>query len=179
MAELRSPSQTNGNTELGDPRLSSIDRPNIMLQSALVISGSISIGLWVNGMAIPSTVVQSPKAPTERTIVVESASGSSELSLAKHLRQIHAKIYTAYWCPHCHAQLSLFGLQASQQLERIECDPDGKDAKPELCKAAKIQSYPTWMIKGQRYEGTQSLNDLADASGYQGPRKFKIQMTFP
>jgi glutaredoxin len=150
-----------------------------MLQSVLVISGSILIGLWVNGVAILSTLAQPLKAPTERTIVVESASGSSELSLARHLKQIHAKIYTAYWCPHCHAQLSLFGLQASQQLERIECDPEGQDAKPELCKAVKIQSYPTWIIKGQRYEGIQSLNDLADASGYQGPRKFKIQMTFP
>jgi thiol-disulfide isomerase/thioredoxin len=150
-----------------------------MLQSAWVISGSILIGLWVNGMAIPSTVAQSSKIPTERTIVIESTSGSSELSLAKHLKKIHAKIYTAYWCPHCQAQLSLFGLKASQQLERIECDPEGKDAKPELCKAANIKTYPTWMIKDQRYEGTQSLNDLADASGYQGPRKFKIQMTFP
>jgi glutaredoxin len=179
MKAMRSPSQTNGNTELGDSRLSSIDRPNSMLQSALVISGSISIGLWVNGVNIPSTMAQPLKAQTERTIVVESASGSSELSLARHLKKIHAKIYTAYWCPHCHAQLSLFGLKASQQLERIECDPEGKDAKPELCQSANIKTYPTWMIEGQRYEGTQSLNDLADASGYKGPRKFKIQMTFP
>ncbi len=149
-----------------------------MLQKILLVFGSILIGIGVNG-DIPSTVAQHPTSPTERTIVVERASGSSELALAKHLKQIHAKIYTAFWCPHCHAQLSLFGLQASQQLERIECDPEGKNAKPEICKAANIKSYPTWMIKGQRIEGTQSLNALADASGYRGPRKFKIQMSFP
>jgi glutaredoxin len=149
-----------------------------MLQQILLVFGSILIGVGVNG-DIPSTVAQQPASPTERTIVVESASSSSELALAKHLKQIHTKIYTAFWCPHCHAQLSLFGLQASQQLERIECDPEGKNAKPALCKAANIKSYPTWMIKGQRIEGTQSLNSLADASGYQGPRKFKIQMSFP
>lgn len=150
-----------------------------MLQQTLLISGSILISSWASGVNIPSTVAQPSPTPTERTIVVESASGSSELSLAQHLKQIHAKIYTAYWCPHCHAQLSLFGLQASQQLERIECDPEGKDAKPELCKAAEIKSYPTWIINGKHYEGTHSLNDLADASGYKGPRKFKIQITFP
>jgi hypothetical protein len=149
-----------------------------MLQKILLFFGSILIGVGVNG-DIPSTVAQQPTPSRERTIVVESASGSSELSLAKYLKQIHAKVYTAYWCPHCHAQLSLFGLQASQQLEKIECDPEGKDAKPALCKAANIKSYPTWIIKGQRYEGTQPLIALANASGYKGPRKFKVQMSFP
>ncbi len=150
-----------------------------MLQQILLIFGSILIGVGANGADIPSSVAQQPSPLTERTIVVESASGPSELALAKHLKQTNAKIYTAFWCPHCHTQLSLFGLQASQQLERIECDPEGKNAKPELCKAANIKSYPTWMIKGQRLEGTQSLQALADASGYKGPRKFKIQMSFP
>jgi hypothetical protein len=29
-----------------------------------------------------------------------------------------------------------------------------------------VQSYPTWVINGQRYMGTQTLDALAQYSGY-------------
>jgi thiol-disulfide isomerase/thioredoxin len=114
-----------------------------------------------------------PQAPEpEKVIVVETSSGASEIELAKHLTQIHAKMYSAYWCPHCQAQLAMFGKEASQLLDRIECDREGKDSKPELCKKEKVKGYPTWIINNHRYSGTQSLTALASASRYLGPRKF-------
>lgn len=124
----------------------------------------------------PSSVTPQPQEPKiqqqEKVIVVSTSSGDSEIRLAKHLTQINAKMYSAYWCPHCQSQLAMFGKEASQLLDRIECDPQGKDAKPALCKQAKVVGYPTWIIKNRRYAGTQSLTALASASRYLGPRKF-------
>ncbi|NJM73839.1 MAG: hypothetical protein HC862_29090, partial [Scytonema sp. RU_4_4] len=48
-----------------------------------------------------------------------------------------------------------------------------KDSRPDLCKAAGIQGYPTWEINGKLYSNVQSLEKLAQVSGYQGPRNFK------
>jgi thiol-disulfide isomerase/thioredoxin len=105
------------------------------------------------------------------SLATPSASPTPE-SQAKHLTKIHSKMYGAYWCPHCQAQLTMFGKEASQLLDLTECDASGKDAKPELCKKEKVMGYPTWIIKNRRYSGTQSLTALANASRYLGPRKF-------
>ncbi len=104
---------------------------------------------------------------------ITTTAGASELALARHLTQIGAKMYGAYWCPHCHHQLQLFGKEAVSLLPYIECDPNGQNARPAVCRAAKISAYPTWKIKGKTYLGTQSLEQLATASGYRGPRQFK------
>ncbi|MGI0489796.1 hypothetical protein ACN4EK_30645 [Pantanalinema rosaneae CENA516] len=94
-------------------------------------------------------------------------------ALAKHLQQIGAKMYGAYWCPHCQQQKELFGSPTfSRYINYIECDPRGQNAKPNLCRAAKIGGYPTWEINGKFYPGTQSLKSLAKWSGYQGSQNF-------
>lgn len=104
---------------------------------------------------------------------ITTTSGESEIALARHLKQIGAKEYIAWWCPHCHEQKQLFGKEAYSYINVIECDPRGQKARPDLCKAASIQSFPSWQIKGKSYPGVQSLQELADLSGYQGPRNFK------
>src|SRR5262249_12706256 len=64
--------------------------------------------------------------------------------LAIHLSQSGAKMYGAYWCPHCLQQKSYFGASASR-LPYIECTPNGQGGPQSAeCKAAGIQSYPTW-----------------------------------
>lgn len=68
---------------------------------------------------------------------------------------------------------AIFGKKAVAQLNYIECDPRGKDPKPELCQAAKIQNFPSWEIKVKFYQGTQSLEQLANLSAYQGQRNFQ------
>ena len=59
----------------------------------------------------------------------------------------------------------------------IECDPKGKNPKPDLCKAANVQGFPTWEINGQSVSGTQSLEELAALSGYQGSRNFRNSLS--
>lgn len=99
------------------------------------------------------------------------ADNRSIASLAAHLRKIGAKMYGAYWCPHCSQQKELFGA-AFRSIDYVECDPDGANGRPALCKSAKITGYPTWEIKGKLYPGTQSLEDLAKLSGYSGSSNF-------
>jgi hypothetical protein len=91
--------------------------------------------------------------------------------LATHLKKIGARMYGAYWCPHCKDQKDAFGT-AFRNIDYVECDPGGTNARPALCKKAKITGYPTWEIKGKLYPGTQSLEELAKLSGYSGPSNF-------
>ncbi|MEM6253840.1 MAG: vitamin K epoxide reductase family protein [Cyanobacteria bacterium P01_D01_bin.156] len=107
--------------------------------------------------------------------VVETESSISEIELAKHLNAIGAKKYGAWWCPHCHAQQTLFGKQAFKHISYVECDEEGIEPNPNACRAAGVQSYPTWEINGKTYAGVQSLQSLAAVSGYTGPQKFVHQ----
>ncbi len=103
---------------------------------------------------------------------VQAESTPAKVALAKHLTQVGAKLYTAYWCPHCRDQKELFGKQAAAELQVIECAPDGRNNQAELCKQKGVQGYPSWEIKGTIDSGVKSLDQLALLSDYQGPRQF-------
>lgn len=104
--------------------------------------------------------------------IVQTQSGESEIALAKHLESIGAKKYGAWWCPHCHAQQTLFGQEAFEHIDYVECDEEGVNPQPDACRAVGVQSYPTWEINGQTYAGVQSLDNLATISGYDGSKNF-------
>ena len=103
---------------------------------------------------------------------VETPSTPATLALAHHLKSVGAVVYTAYWRPHCHSQKELFGKEAAARLTVIECAPEGRDSRRELCDAKQIEGYPSWEINGQIRPGVQSLENLADWSGYRGSRAF-------
>jgi uncharacterized membrane protein len=102
-----------------------------------------------------------------------STSGAAEVALAKHLSDTGAKMYGSYWCHHCQDQKELFGRQAVAQMPYVECDPAGADSQAAVCQSAGVKGYPTWKVAGKEYSGTQSLQQLAEYSGYQGPTDFK------
>ena len=86
--------------------------------------------------------------------------------LAQHLSKIDAKFYGASWCPHCAQQKEMFG-SSVQRLPYVECSPSGANApQAPVCKEKNIQNYPTWIINGERYSGTQTLDTLAQISQY-------------
>lgn len=136
-----------------------------------MVSSIGALGLY-NSVRSPAASVSTPGivAPA-----VTTTSGPAQLALVRHLREIGAKEYGAYWCPHCHDQKMLFGKEAAALIDYIECDPKGQNSRAQLCQAAgaNIKGFPTWEIKGQFYSGTQSLEKLADLSGYTGPRNFQ------
>jgi len=137
------------------------------------------IGIAVGLITLISTLgvysgINSPGiASGEKGLEITTTSGTAEIALAKHLKQIGAKEYGAFWCPHCHDQKQLFGKQAFAEIDYVECDPKGFNSRTELCRAAKIEGFPTWEIKGQFYSGAQSLEKLSKISGYTGPRNFQ------
>ena len=103
-----------------------------------------------------------------------SLESSYEARLADHLTEIGAKMYGAYWCPYCATQKDYFGGAASR-LPYVECDPEGFGAQVELCDAAGVEVYPTWIIGGDRYLGAQPLGDLATLSGFDLPAEDDAQ----
>jgi hypothetical protein len=72
-----------------------------------------------------------------------------------------AKMYGAYWCPHCNDQKHMFG-NSWRFIEYVECSlPDDK-GQTDACITAGIRSYPTWEFKdGTRSVGALSFEELA------------------
>jgi hypothetical protein len=102
-----------------------------------------------------------------------TTSGAAEIGLARHLTNIGAKMYGAWWCPHCHEQKLLFGKTAFTKVKYIECDSKAKNSQPQLCSQKGIKGYPSWEIKGKLYPGVRTLEQLTELSGYQGNQGFK------
>ncbi len=140
-------------------------------KSAVVAAIALTIvGIGIVGFSGQPLVARA-EAVRSTTPPVSIADNRSVAALAAHLKKIGAKMYGAYWCPHCSQQKELFGA-AFHTIDYVECDPGGANARPALCKSAKITGYPTWEIKGKLYPGTQSLEELAKLSGYSGPSNF-------
>ena len=88
-------------------------------------------------------------------------------ALAVHLAQRGAKMYGAYWCPHCIEQKEVFGASA-KRLPYVECSTGGQgSAQASACQAASIRQYPTWIIGGQRFQEVLTLSRLAELTGFQ------------
>ncbi|MGC9528022.1 MAG: vitamin K epoxide reductase family protein [Limnospira sp.] len=117
----------------------------------------------------PTTATETAEL-VNRPITTES--GPAELSLARHLKEMGIQTYGAYWCPHCYEQKQLFGRQAFSLLDYVECDPNGNQARPQLCRKAGIKAYPSWEIDGEIYPGRLALKELAKLSNYRGRQDF-------
>ena len=134
-----------------------------ILVSMLVLISSVALYADVNNLGTAK----------ETSMKTTTSSGTSEIALAQHLKRVGAKMYGSFTCDHCQMQKESFGKEAARIFNYIECNPQGKNARPDLCQAAKIQGTPAWEINGKFYEGQKSLQELADLSGYQGSREFK------
>ncbi|ELS34268.1 MULTISPECIES: vitamin K epoxide reductase family protein [Pseudanabaena] len=103
---------------------------------------------------------------------IAAQSNSFAGRLAQHLTATNAKMYGAYWCPHCKDQKEKFG-DAKKLIPYVECapnPPNGAKSEAELCKQKGIEGYPTWEIQGKMLSGERTLEELANASGYTGDR---------
>ncbi len=127
-----------------------------------------------SGRQLIPTVTTAPQPPKGWEIT--TTSGESEIALAENLTEIGAKKYGAFWCPHCNEQKLLFGKEAFEKINYVECDPQGVDPQPNVCASAGVESYPTWEVNGEILRGTQTLESLAEASDYTGPTDFKYEL---
>ncbi len=146
-----------------------------------LIAGVVSLVLYNTAKGVAIDTLKPITAP-EPGIgwQIKSTSGNAEIQLAEYLTKQNAKMYGAYWCPHCYEQKQLFGKQAWEKVNYIECAADAKKYKPqpEVCKNAGIKGFPTWEINGKLDPGMKKLSKLAELSGYKGDTKFKYDELF-
>jgi hypothetical protein len=94
-----------------------------------------------------------------------SSGGGVDPAFAKCLTDNGAKMFGAYWCPHCKEQKAEFGA-AWDEINYIECSLPGGKGQTEVCEKAGIQGYPTWeFVDGSRQSGRLPLATLAAKSG--------------
>jgi uncharacterized membrane protein len=135
------------------------------------IIASFSWGPWLTRTA-PVAVVLIGLLHLHYTGVLAPAQGPEDplaRALAEHLSGMDVKFYGAQWCDHCKNQKALFGV-AAKRLPYIECSPNGYGTpQAAICDTQGINSYPTWIINGKRFEQVMSMRDLADATNFRAP----------
>jgi hypothetical protein len=91
-------------------------------------------------------------------------------AFAKCLSDKGAKMYGAFWCPHCQAQKGMFGT-AKKYLPYVECSTPDTNGELQVCKDQNVTEYPTWKFPdGTTHAGEMTLQELAEKSGCQLPQ---------
>jgi len=91
---------------------------------------------------------------------------SSKLdAFAQCLGSKGAKMYGAYWCPHCQSQKEKFG-SSFKYAPYVECGVKGSRTPAQVCTDADVKHYPTWVFAdGARVEGEHELEFLSQETG--------------
>jgi uncharacterized membrane protein len=159
-----------------------------MIVAIITLVGTLGIYAHIDQSVVSNTATEYKiKSATGQVFfTITETSGEAELALAKHLKQSNAKMFGAFWCPHCADQKKLFGIQAIPEIPYVECAPEGANPQLDLCQTELTKAsdklrpvigreagFPTWKIGDNYYSGQQSLQDLAGFSDYQGSREFK------
>lgn len=140
-----------------------------IIVGVVTLTGVLAIYAPSRGGGPASSVAAGQAGPP-----ITLASGPAEVALARHLNDTGAVMYGAWWCPHCHDQKQVFGAEAAETMPYVECAEDGVSPQVSLCRSKpQITGFPTWEIDGEFYPGTQSLERLAELSGYTGPTDFR------
>jgi len=114
-----------------------------------------------------STAINSSHLLNQKELVVTSESTNESITFAKYLNENGVVKYSAYWCPNCLYQGELFGKQAYNELNVVECARDGKNSQTQLCIDKNIQGFPSWEINGKIILGVKTLKELSKLTGYE------------
>lgn len=98
--------------------------------------------------------------------------GDKYVGFAKCLTQSGTVMYGTYWCPHCLNQKEMFGKLGFAEINYVECDPRGANAKPQLCLDKGVKTYPRWIFNdNSTFEGEVTLEKLAEKTGCKLPEE--------
>lgn len=90
------------------------------------------------------------------------SSGGAYDEFAQCLSDNGAKMYGAYWCPHCQEQKKMFG-RSWDKVNYIECSLPNAAGQNKVCNDAGIEGYPTWeFADGSRLSGVLGFEDLGN-----------------
>ena len=120
----------------------------------------------LTGFILLPSVVNSEHFEPKKELIITTESTKQSIDLAKHLTEQGVVKYSAYWCPNCLYQSELFGKQAYEELNVVECARDGKNSQTQLCIDKKIEGFPSWEINGKIIIGAKTLKDLSELTGY-------------
>src|SRR5580700_10118447 len=98
---------------------------------------------------------------------VDNRSQHKHDAFARCLTERGAKMYGAWWCPHCVEQKEKFGA-SFEYVPYVECGIKGDlHGRSQACRDANIEHYPTWQFPptGERVERIFSLQELSDRTG--------------
>jgi len=147
------------------------DYGQLLFRGFLVSVAVLLAGLIWSSSVDPSSKAISNNDPGMPPAVI-AISSPEKIKLAEHLTKEGAVMYNAYWCPHCHDQKEMFGKEAAEKLNLVECAKDGFQNKRALCEAKGITGFPTWEINGSIDSGVKSLKELAELSKYKNTKDF-------
>ena len=71
----------------------------------------------------------------------------------------NSRLYVSKTCSHCAQQEEILS-SCLDKLEVIECT-----SQRERCKEDGITQVPTWIINGEKYTGTKTINEIIDLCG--------------
>ena len=144
-----------------------------MFYRGFIVVLTVLVGglIWSNSVD-PSNAIDISKSTEKVSPAITTTSSLQKIKFAKFLSDNNIKMFSAYWCPHCHDQKQLFGKKAVKELSIIECAQDGKDNQYKLCREKQIEGFPSWEINGEIYSGVKDLNDLAIMTEYEGDSNF-------
>ena len=148
------------------------DDPGQLLFRGILLALAVLMGGLIWASVVDPDRQDAPVTGQGVAPVVTATSTPAAAELADHLTSSGAVMYSAYWCPHCHEQKELFGRQASDRLQVVECAPDGRNNQADLCRSKGLTGFPSWEINGEIDSGVRPLDELADLSGYEGDRDF-------
>jgi glutaredoxin len=152
-----------------------------MQQNRLSVGIKLCVVVAIAAIAIGCASTNQTSTASNDGAISDTASSTEsaatpEQALAQHLTETGAKMYGAFWCPHCADQKEMFGA-AVEAINYVECDPEGENAQPQQCIDAGIEGYPTWEINGELYPGVRSLEELANLSNYSGSTNFSTSQS--
>ena len=122
--------------------------------------------IWIFAVLSLPNAIHSSHLYNQKELVVTSESTKESIELAKYLNDNGVVKYSAYWCPNCLNQSELFGKQAYNELNVVECARDGINSQTQLCIDKKIKGFPTWEINGKLILGVLSLKELSNLTGF-------------
>ena len=137
-----------------------------LMSAAVLLAGLI----WSSSVDPSTKEISNNIQGMPPTVIAKSS--PEKIQLAEHLTKEGAVMYNAYWCPHCHDQKEMFGKEAAEKLNLVECAKDGFNNKKELCEAKGITGFPSWEINGSIDSGVKSLKELAELTNYKHIKDF-------